>query len=80
LDRFINATEFPPYARQFSAIAVICSDLVDHELDGFEPPALPADSALIIIDVPHLQETHTAVYEAAHASVLDAAPEAEVTL
>jgi hypothetical protein len=80
LDRYINAIEFPPYTRRFSAVAVICSDLVDHELDGFTPPALPADCALIVVDVPHLQETYTAVYEAAHTSVADAAPESEVTL
>lgn len=78
LNRFINATEFPPYARRFRAIAVICSDLVDQELHGFTPPTLPEACALIVIDVPHLHETYTAVYEAAHASVLDPAPEAEV--
>jgi hypothetical protein len=80
LDRFIHATEFPPYRRRFSAIGVICSDLVDHELEGFAPPTLPADCALIVIDVPHLRETYTAVYEAAHVSVQDTAAETEVTL
>jgi hypothetical protein len=71
LNRFINATEFPPYSRRFNAIAVICSNLVNQELSQFVPPALPQGCALIVIDVPHLHQTYTAVYEAVSASVPD---------
>ncbi len=73
LNRFINATEFPPYTRRFSAIAVICSNLVNQELNQFVPPVLPQNCALIVIDVPHLHQTYTAVYDAVSASVTDPA-------
>ena len=71
LNRFINASEFPEYSRQFHAIAVVCSDLVGQELTEFVPPTIPANCALIVIDVPHLHETYTAVYEAVRVSVPD---------
>ena len=69
LDRFIHATDYPPYARHFNALAVICTSLVQSELDGFTPPALPDNCALIVVDVPHLHITYSAVFEAVHASV-----------
>lgn len=76
LNRFINATEFPPYTRQFHAIAVICSNLVEAELATIVPGEIPAGCALVVISVPNLQNTYTAVYETVHNSVVAApAPE-----
>jgi hypothetical protein len=70
LNRFINATEFPPYSRAFHAIAVVCTTLVGQELRKFIMPTLPPCCALVIMDVPNLHETYSSVYEAAHASVV----------
>lgn len=75
LNRFINATEFPPCIREFHAIAVICSNLVEAELANLVPGDIPNGCALVVISVPNLQSTYTTVFEAVHASVT-AAPEA----
>jgi hypothetical protein len=69
LNRFINATEFPPYTRQFHAIAVICSSLVEVELATLVPGNIPQDCALAVILIPDLQNTYTTVYEAVRNSV-----------
>ena len=69
LNRFINATEFPPYTRQFHAIAVICSNLVDGELATLVPESIPQGCALAVISIPNLQNTYTTVYGAVHNSV-----------
>ena len=74
LNRFINATEFPPYTRRFHAIAVICSTLVDDELTTLVPADIPPGCALAVISVPDLLNTYTTVYEAVQQSV--ATPEA----
>jgi hypothetical protein len=78
LNRFINATEFPAYTRQFHAIAVICSNLVEGELATLVPASIPANCALVVISIPNLQDTYTTVYEAVGESVVAeaAAPEA----
>lgn len=70
LNRFINATEYPPYTRQFHAIAVICSNLVQGELATIVPDNIPPGCALAVISVPNLRDTYTAVYEAVHQSVV----------
>jgi hypothetical protein len=69
LNRFINATEFPAYSRQFHAIAVICSNLVDAELADLVPGGIPPGCALAVISIPNLQNTYTTVYEAVLDSV-----------
>jgi hypothetical protein len=71
LNRFINATEFPPYTRQFHAIAVICAALVDAELAALVPGNIPPGCALVVISIPNLQATYTTVYEGAHRSVVE---------
>jgi hypothetical protein len=71
LDRFINATEFPQYTREFYAIAVICSSLVDTELAALVPADIPENCALVVMSVPNLQQTYTTVYEQALASIVD---------
>lgn len=74
LNRFINATEHPPHVRQYHAIVVICSNLVEAELATLVPATIPEGCALAVISVPHLQNTYTTVFEAVHQSVA-AAPE-----
>ncbi len=69
LNRFINATEFPAYARQFHAIAIICSNLVDAELADLVPANIPPNCALVVISIPSLRTIYTTVYEAVRASV-----------
>lgn len=78
LNRFINATEFPAYTRQFHAVAVICSNLVAAELATLVPANIPVGCALVVISVPDLQNTYTTVYEAVQESVVipGAVPEA----
>jgi len=69
LERFINAIDYPPYDRHFNAIAVICTSLVNGILEGFTPPPLPDHCGLIVMDVPNLRGTYSAVFEAVQASV-----------
>lgn len=68
LNRFIDAVDNPPAARRFRAVAVICNTLLDDEL-----VAAPADAdpefTLVVISVPDLRTTYTAVYAAAIESV-----------
>ena len=75
LNRFINATEYPPHTREFHAIAVICSNLVDGEIATLVPANIPVGCALAIISIPNLQNTYTTVYEAVHNSVTNGAAE-----
>jgi hypothetical protein len=76
LDRFINATEFPAYSREFHAIAVICTNLVEDEIATFVPAGIPDRCAVVIISVPQLRDTYTSVYEGVRASVAEAVPNA----
>jgi HamA len=73
LNRFINATEFPPYTRQFHAVAVICSNLVEGELATLVPNDIPPGCALAVLSIPDLRETYTTVYAAVLDSVATAA-------
>lgn len=74
LERFINATEFPSYARSFHAVAVICSGLVESELQTLVPAEIPDGCALVVISIPELRNTYTTLYEAVLQSpALDAA-------
>lgn len=67
LDRFINATEHPPATKRFRAVAVICSSLVDGEsVDA--PTEVSSDYTVVVIAVPDLHKTYTAVFEAARTS------------
>lgn len=68
LDRFINAVDNPPAVKRYRAVAVICNDLLDKELVA--APAEPdPEFTLVVVGVPNLRTTYTAVYAAAIASV-----------
>ncbi|PPG29013.1 Hachiman antiphage defense system protein HamA [Pseudoclavibacter sp. RFBB5] len=64
LDRFIHAVDYPAAKREFRAVAVISSALVESELEGVEAP--PGDErVLIVISVPDLKAIYESVYDAA---------------
>jgi hypothetical protein len=67
LARFIDATEWPPFTKHFQAVAVICSTLAQAELAA--APHVPPGTSLIVVIVPDLKATYTAVFEAARTSL-----------
>jgi len=69
LNRFINAVDNPPATRRFRAVAVICNALLDNELVAAPENADP-EFTLVVIGVPDLHTTYTAVYAAAVNSVV----------
>jgi hypothetical protein len=64
LERFINATEYPPAAKRFRAVAVICNSLVDEELKN-APDSATGEYTVVVIAVPDLKKTYSAVFRAA---------------
>jgi hypothetical protein len=64
LDRFIKAVDHPPATRRFHAVAVVCSELLDGELPQI-PSTASDDYAVVVISVPQLKVSYTAVFEAA---------------
>jgi hypothetical protein len=83
LDRFINATDHPPAKKRFRAVAVVCQSLVEEELKNAPRTALP-EYTVVVIAVPDLKKTYSAVFAAArnalppvtrHKSVPPSAPE-----
>jgi hypothetical protein len=64
LERFVNATDHPPAKRVFNAVAVICTSLVDGELQN-APTTINPDYTVAIIAVPELRQTYTSVFDAA---------------
>lgn len=67
LDRFINATDHPPVTKRFYAIAVVCSSLLDGEIQNV-PVQASADFTLVVVSVPSLHDVYNAVYNAVKAS------------
>ncbi|HHH31754.1 MAG TPA: DUF1837 domain-containing protein [Polyangiaceae bacterium] len=68
LNRFIDATDPPPATRHFRAVAVVCADLVNGQLDD-APEETPKDYTVVVISVPKLKSTYEAVYDAARQAV-----------
>lgn len=64
LDRFLNATDHPPFTKRFRAVAVVCSSLLEQELAA-APPAPHPDYTVYVISVPELRRRYTEVFEAA---------------
>lgn len=69
LNRFIDAVDHPPAVKRFRAVAVVSNDLLDNELISAPPEADP-EFTLVVIGVPDLRATYTALYAAAIASVV----------
>jgi hypothetical protein len=61
LNRFIEAVDHPPALREFCAVAVIDSSLVDAEIAKGTPPD-PASCTLIVISVPELKQRYTDLF------------------
>lgn len=70
LDRFIEATDHPPAQKQFRAVAVICTSLLDEELAS-APDVASADYTVLVIAVPDLKRRYENLFDAVHASVTD---------
>lgn len=70
LSRFIDAVDYPPASREFRAVAVICSTLIDAELRDIEVPATD-ECALIVISVPDLKRNYEELFEAVISSIRD---------
>ncbi len=64
LDRFIKATDHPPAAREFRAVAVISTELVDDELLGVDEILPDEDECtLIVISIPDLKANYESLFE-----------------
>jgi hypothetical protein len=63
LNRFINANDHPAAIKRFCAVAVICSSLIEAEIKK-APAVASAEYTLVVIAVPNLHATYTAVFEA----------------
>lgn len=74
LERFINATEHPEAKRQFRAVAVVCAGLLDAELAD-APAEVTPGYTVVVIAVPDLHATYTAVFAAAAGAVVPPALE-----
>ena len=68
LDRFIKATDHPPATKRFRAVAVVCQSLVDEELKS-APTTASTEYTVVVIAVPDLKNTYSAVFEAAKQAV-----------
>jgi hypothetical protein len=64
LERFINAPEHPEAKKRFRAVAVICESLIDEELKN-APNTASAEYTLVVLAVPDLKNTYSAVFNAA---------------
>ncbi|NRD57032.1 Hachiman antiphage defense system protein HamA [Corallococcus exiguus] len=73
LSRFINATNHPPAAKNFSAVAILCSSLTKSELKDAPTQASP-DYSVIIMSIPELKATYTSIFDAATQSATTSIP------
>lgn len=64
LDRFINATDHPQATKRFRAVAVVCQSLVGEELQS-APDTASQEYTVVVIAVPDLKKTYSAVFDAA---------------
>jgi uncharacterized protein DUF1837 len=64
LDRFAHATDHPPSAKEFVAIAVVSDELLAGELQTV-PEDLSPDPRLLVLVVPDLRSQYTQAYDAA---------------
>ncbi|MDZ4064549.1 MAG: Hachiman antiphage defense system protein HamA [Coriobacteriia bacterium] len=64
LDRFIEADKHPAFEKEYKAIAVVCTSLLEDELMD-APAEEPASYSVVVIAVPDLKAAYTRVYEVA---------------
>jgi hypothetical protein len=70
LDRFIEAIDHPPAQKHFNAVAVLCTSLLEAELES-APEVEPADYTVLVLAVPDLKRRYEALFDAVSASVVD---------
>jgi len=70
LDRFIKAVDYPAAIHDFRAVAVVCADLIESELQDIALPDME-DRALVVIVVPDLKDTYESVYDSIVETVAD---------
>jgi hypothetical protein len=68
LNRFIHSAGLPQATKRFQAVAVVCESLVAAEVKA-APAQLSPDYTLVVIAVPDLKGTYTAVFDAAKNAV-----------
>jgi hypothetical protein len=68
LERFINATDHPPAQKLFRGVVVICTSLLEAELNHV-PDEKSTDYTIVIIAIAQLQQLYEEVFEAAQAIV-----------
>ena len=64
LNRFIKATDHPEATRRFFAVAVVCANLVETELQD-APQAQPDGCSVVVVVVPDLKAVYEACFAAA---------------
>jgi len=62
IDRFVKATDYPPAIREFRAVAVISSELLEKELADITAPET-TECTLVVISVPDLKANYEGLYE-----------------
>jgi hypothetical protein len=72
LERFINAINHPPATWKYFAVAVVCASIVEDELAAL-PASIPPGINLIVLVVPNLKGTYTAVFDAVKTTSVTAA-------
>lgn len=72
INRFIHADAHPQAEYSYQAVAVISEDLVAQEVVGITAETL-AGANLIVVSVPQLKETYSAVFEAIAETVAEVA-------
>lgn len=70
VDRFLDAIAHAPAAKEFWAVAVICTSLLDAELID-APEIAPNDCVVAVIAVPELKTRYEEVFAAIRASVAE---------
>ncbi len=73
LERFINTTDHPKATKRFRCVAVVCKSLVDSELKHAPSAAVP-EYTVVVISVPELKQTYSAVFDAARKALPKALP------
>jgi hypothetical protein len=75
LNRFIKATDHPEATKRFFAVAVVCSDLVEAELQD-APQTTPDGCSVVVVAVPKLKAVYEACFATAKASIAPEGSEA----
>lgn len=73
LDRFINATDYPPATKRFRAVAIVSSEFLDAELEN-APAQASREYSLVVIAVPNLHTIYNEVYKATKSAALKPIP------